>query len=211
MSRFLGTDRPDRSTAARAAGFVRDDALQARASWVQWLRSGAARRDPSRVTYKLFVSPMPADAPRAVAAVTNLLPDSAALGFKIPASLDGLLRPDKIVLYFATFADAVRAGRRIDKALLGVEAHGVPLTGLIGKSAIVSWGIDPPAPTRARQRAVLSWRTWCARAVALALERAATRGAPPRVTAQRAIGLLASEGVDLEHLHAPTLAATLRS
>lgn len=196
---FLGIAALERSEEVAHAGFsvVREDT----GAWLTWSRPGTARRhgDPPRATHKLFVSPLPAATPAAIAALAATISESRALAFKVPCRLDTLLRPDKIVVYFHSHAAVTALARSLQPLLRGLGAHGVPLAGQVGHDGVLAWGVDPPGPASgARSR--LSWRTWCAHSIARALTEARRAGVPQAACAVHAMTSLAAEGVDLDRL-----------
>jgi hypothetical protein len=113
--------------------------------WISWI----ARRDGDRPvsgggTYKLYVSP-------AAVAVRHVFPDVVAavtphrpFACKVGKGPHGLLRPDKMVIYFARRDDLYEAAGAVARALAGAPAHGVPFSSAITADGLVSWGMDPP-------------------------------------------------------------------
>jgi hypothetical protein len=113
--------------------------------WVSWV----ARRDVdqssvSHGTYKLYVSPA-VDALRAVVAdVVSAVARGRPLAWKAGAGPYGLLRPDKMVIYFARQDDLHVAAAAATRVLGGVCGQGVPFTSPVDADGVLSWGIDPP-------------------------------------------------------------------
>jgi hypothetical protein len=98
-----------------------------------------------------------------------------ANAFKIGKDLSGVLRPDKMIIYFSRQEQAEEAADRILAQLKGCPVHGVPFTAQLG-SPLLSWGKDPAAerdvpPWLARQ----SWRLWVTNRLAVALAQALQR------------------------------------
>src|SRR5438132_11090837 len=114
--------------------------------WMVW--SSGRRRRFDRGAFKLYVSPRPErlrDTFKLVVRVLGILPDAL---FKIGNCAAGLLRPDKLVAYFTSRAGLDRAADALRHELAGCDAHGVPFTGCLDDSGLLSWGIDPPASDR---------------------------------------------------------------
>jgi hypothetical protein len=136
------------------------------AGWQCWTSPLAA--DPG--AYKLYVSPQPDALPQTVAAVVGAA-RYGARAMKIGGDMYGLLRPDKCVIYFATFESLADAAQRLDRALAGLPVHGVPFTATLGSSGLLSWGIDGLGPGL-QTSLPMSWRQWVtlriARAIAVA-------------------------------------------
>jgi len=88
--------------------------------------------------------------------------------FKIGRTAFGLLRPDKLVAYFASLEQLKEAAELIRASAAGIAAQGVPFTGAIDAEGLVSWGMDPPRfeqvlPGQEHQ----SWRQWVAGRIAV--------------------------------------------
>jgi hypothetical protein len=139
--------------------------------WFQW--SSPAKRvmnGDAEVGYKLYVSPAPDATQEAFKAVVECLAHSDAYHFKVGDDAYGLLRPDKIVIYFRTFASLQQTGQEIAARLSDCPSQGVPFTAALDYSKLLSWGIDPP-----RQDGVLawqereSWRLWITNRIAIAM------------------------------------------
>ena len=146
---------------------------QSRASpgWIIWTRrtrNASLRRDLT--TYKLYVSPT-YDALREVfPAIVRVLARSDAAAFKVGSDLSGLLRPDKLVAYFADRRTMLHVAEALRAELRDVPSHGVPFTGTLAPSGVLSWGLDPPSDYALpdwRERE--SWRLWVTNRLALYL------------------------------------------
>jgi hypothetical protein len=123
--------------------------------------------------------------------------DVGAVALKVGNDAPSLLRPDKIVLYFADL-DSVSAGAaRLAHELAGCPVHGVPFTAeLAGSDGLLSFGIDPPRPEHAiawQERE--SWRLWLTNRLAVALL-AARRDGGTLEPWQYALARLELEGID---------------
>jgi hypothetical protein len=120
--------------------------------------------------YKLYVSPRPENIRDAFDAVVRTLA-GRGLDFKIGSEAAGLLRPDKLVIYFGGRGELDDVAGALRARLAGCAAHGVPFTAAVGGSnGLLSWGVDPPDSERAlswlgRQ----SWRLWLADKLGAAL------------------------------------------
>jgi hypothetical protein len=126
--------------ARRAAGPGIDlYALTRTDAWTSWNVPGV---DPAGLEHKVYVSPTVAALPLALPIVFARNVELHVPAWKVGAGAPGLYRSDKIVCYFATPAAAVRAGRHLALALRGVAAQGVPFSGALAESGIVSWGRD---------------------------------------------------------------------
>lgn len=164
--------------------------------WFLW----RSRQPPSGKRsdrYKLYVSPLPESVPAAFSAAVGVAEDVGAVALKVGNDAPSLLRPDKIVLYFADL-DSVSAGAaRLAHELAGCPVHGVPFTAeLAGSDGLLSFGIDPPRPEHAiawQERE--SWRLWLTNRLAVALL-AARRDGGSLEPWQYALARLELEGID---------------
>jgi len=117
--------------------------------------------------------------PRALRVIASLAFDSRAMAFKVGATGGNLLRPDKLVVYFATRSALSSFARRACGSLQGMPGHGVPFAAPIDRAGLLGWAIDPP---QARNGEIVaeSWRIRIARELATALA-TGYESAPPRV------------------------------
>jgi hypothetical protein len=168
--------------------------------WFHW----EARYDPAlktelRRTYKLYLSPRPEFVREAFQALVHVLADVSALHFKIGNSAVGLLRPDKIVIYFSSFEILNEAATRLAMRLAGCPVQGVPFTAAITPGGLLSWGIDPaPENGSATSLESVSWRLWITNRLATTLL-AAKRAKSKRLEPWRfALERLRLEGIDTD-------------
>jgi hypothetical protein len=139
--------------------------------WFHWeSRAGREPVGQSRHGYKLYVSPHPDCVSDAFASVVEVLSGSRAHHFKAGNDASGLLRSDKIVIYFWTLDDLQETAQQLAARLPGCEAQGVPFTAAIGESGLLSWGIDPLPDTGVLEwQEKESWRLWVTNRLATAL------------------------------------------
>ncbi|PWT85761.1 MAG: hypothetical protein C5B58_02520, partial [Acidobacteria bacterium] len=166
--------------------------------WFRWeAQCTPASEMELRRTYKLYVSPRPEFVREAFRALIHVLAEVPAQHFKIANDAVGLLRPDKIVVYFWNFENLNEAATRIAKRLSGCPVQGVPFTAGISQDGLLSWGIDPaPESDAVTLREWESWRLWATNRLAIALltaKRAKTNGIEPWRFATARLRL---EGVD---------------
>ena len=191
VERHLGLgDGPARS--ALDAGWV--EALGDGRFWRMWRPRW--RREPDAVTVcKLYVGVAPEAVREAIHALAGI---RGSAGFKVGCDLAGLLRPDKLVAYFASLDALLSAARVLEDRLRGLPAHGVPFTAAIDTDGLLSWGADPQAGPRGRGPGLGSWRMWIADRLAASL--VATEGTDLSATERIAAALerLRLDGVDTE-------------
>jgi hypothetical protein len=167
--------------------------------WINWTsRFRIEKRSASLPTYKLYISPAIEAVPEALQVAIPILAEYSAPDFKIGSDLFGLVRPDKIVVYFDTLdllhelADALRP------AVGALAGHGVPFTaGLVG-GTILSWGMDPPRAIKLlKWRETESWRLWVTNRLALYMLAARAASSCALDPWQYALVRLRFEGVDI--------------
>ncbi len=142
---------------------------EAGGAWLSWDRTPLPR--PGRRIWKLYLSPMPELVRPSLHAAARV---AGAISMKVGRDLYNILRPDKLVLYFSSRRGMLQAARRLSRDLAGVAAQGVPFTGQLFDSALISWGVDPAGRGRAAPWAGdESWRAWLTQRLASALAQAA--------------------------------------
>lgn len=162
------------------------------AHWRSWTHLGA---DPAQLVHKVYVSPDVRDLADTLVVVLAAAPLLGVPAWKVGADLAGLHRPDKIVLYLPDADRADRVAAALARSLGGVRAQGVPFTGQVGATGVLS---------RGRDVAGTSWRAQVCRRVADAvlLARAALGPtAPATQVADGALALLARSGLDVQSWH----------
>jgi hypothetical protein len=178
--------------------------------WFQWQsRASSGRGLEGRQGYKLYVSPRPEALPCVFRAVVEVLDDAGAHHFKVGCDPPGLLRPDKLILYFHDFEPLERVGREIARRVTGCAAHGVPFTAALTDDGLLSWGVDPiPEKGALRWQETESWRLWVTNRLAAALVAAGNNCPRTLQPWQFAIQRLRLENVDTA-TWAPTQGTTV--
>ena len=182
LPRFL-VDRAERSVGGALEHYDRSRTEH----WNGWTAPGT---DTSTQVHKVYVSPTLPCLPEALPVVFATAVGLEVPSWKVGADAAGLHRADKIVLYLPSAQRADECAAVIADALDGLEAQGVPFTGQVGATGIVSRGRD-----QGRQ----SWRAVVCRTVAESLvDRRAALGpdAPHAQVADDALASLA-DSVDV--------------
>lgn len=189
---------PDRRAVAAFLGLDGFDyRSRAHKGWLSWdLRRNAHARNGGSL-WKLYVSPSVESLPDALERIVGLVPDlPGAVSLKVGATLPGLLRPDKCVLYFRTRDRLDAAAARLAAELSGMPAHGVPFTAEVA-GTLLSWGVDPPDDRPILQwLGVESWRLWITNQLAAAILTARTAELNTVTPAGFALGRISLEGID---------------
>ena len=129
--------------------------------------------------FKLYISPLPEALPDAAGPVVEEAIAHGAGSFKAGRTLGNILRPDKLILYFADFERLRATAARLEKRLRRLPAHGIPFTCPLDPRAMLSWGSDPPYRGEfAGWTQGESWRAWIVRRLAGAILEARQAGLP---------------------------------
>lgn len=162
-------------------------------AWLSWHRASA--RAAGAKLWKLYVSAPPAALPHALH-VALAVP--GAVSVKVGRDLFGLLRPDKLVLYFPSCTAMMRAAHGLHRALEGVPAQGVPFTGQLFGAGLLSWGVDAMGEdAEAPWSGDRSWRAWLTHRLASALAQAAREQAADVPAWQFAMDRVSLDGVNV--------------
>jgi hypothetical protein len=166
--------------------------------WHAWAARRSQQAPPRRgEAYKLYVSPACEVVGDAFRSTVSLVWESGATGFKVGSDLYGLLRPDKIVLYFPDLEALHDTANRLGEQLAGCPAHGVPFTAGITSDGLLSWGMDPPGDRpQLSWVGSESWRLWVTNQLAVALLAAKTSSTPPVEPWRFALDRLRLAGID---------------
>ena len=166
--------------------------------FVSWPSRVQVPRDQPAL--KLYVSPRPEHVREVFEVTVRTLAEFPRSSLKIGNDAAGMLRPDKIMAYFATRGELDEAAGMLRTQLSGCEAQGVPFTAAIDDEGLLSWGADPPEEDRALQwTARHSSRSWVTTRLgeALAVAKAA-RSAAAVEPWWFAVERLRRQGVDVE-------------
>jgi hypothetical protein len=140
-----------------------------RPEWLIWHSKAEPRESREGPQHKLYISPEPGYLREAWQAALPVLGAFGAHTFKTGADLYGILRPDKFVAYFSSRERMHEAAKHIAAKLCGIPAQGVPFTGSLDGSGLVSWGMDPPHHAAIFPWSGRSWRCWLVDRLAAAL------------------------------------------
>jgi len=128
--------------------------------WLSWSRQGTENFEnvESPRIYKLYISPLIHDVPGVLARCVPVINSSDAVSFKIGNTLQELLRPDKMVVYFYSKESLFKTAAVL-RELLGVDnAQGVPFSSQLDDRGLLSWA-EEPADEGLHSFASHSWRT----------------------------------------------------
>lgn len=191
-ARYLGVAPSGRAATALSRTWSQ---LSSSGGWISWSARSQKRLVPGAPTYKLYISPTPESlGGDGFATVVSSLASTRALQFKVGSGAAGLLRPDKLVAYFADFESLADGASRVHERLGGLPAHGVPFTAQLDKEGLLSWGVDPPPAGGLPGISAESWRVWLARHLARALIASRATPEPWRFAVER----LRLEGIDTD-------------
>lgn len=166
--------------------------------WRCWDISGSPRLKPGTQTvFKVYLCVRPEAADILLHHALRSLPGSGASRLKIPRTAQGLLRPDKFVVYFASRRDAEAFGRRVAADARLVPPQPTPFTAPLDDIGIASMGADPPSFMEAmpgQERS--SWRFWVSQRLARAILN--VRRSPSADPVSDVLAAVKSSGVDPE-------------
>lgn len=197
VAEFLGLDGFGASLQLVESGSERTVDWRHGGAWWSWLAGDADAVPTGRQVYKLYVSPEVEQLRDAFHTVIGTIGKDGPFCFKVGRDLLGILRPDKLVAYFAHQEQLQAASERLSDELDGMRPQGVPFTADAGANGLLSWAVDPPrddwSPQWYRDR---SWRMWITHLLAASLHAArmtARAPLPPWHFAQVRVAL---EGVN---------------
>jgi hypothetical protein len=198
IAEHLRTSDLERQPRFRERGWVAQARVSRTQPWLGWTRTTAVRAHGlDRPMYKLYISPEANRIRDAFQTVAPLAVSSDAVAFKVGGDAPGVLRPDKLVVYFASHSALMETADVLRSALRGIGAHGVPFTMPLDSDGLVSCGVDPPPPAYGDLMERESWRLRVAGRLAASLAVAAT-GRSHAISGPRfAIARLALDGIDL--------------
>lgn len=165
--------------------------------WIIW--SNRARRKPEAgAQCKLYVSPAVSAMPQIFPVVLEVA-SAHVSHFKIGSDAAGLLRPDKMVLYFPNQERLFAIASELATMLKGAASHGVPFSAEITSDGLLSWGMDPPQSGRILPwQEPESWRLWVVRRLAAAMIAVQADSPSSIVPSEFALERLRYEGVDVD-------------
>ena len=161
--------------------------------WRSWnLKNREISKDmPS---YKVYFSPLPRYLPDVFRIVRGEAANSEAFFMKVGRNLTGILRADKLIVYFARFDLAFDFARRMSETLAHFESQATPFSFQVHpESSLVSMGVDPPRILGERY----SWRLYMTSKLSLAIQGARrTKAKDPRGYVNTYMGMLGIDTID---------------
>jgi len=127
-------------------------------NWLSWSRGSNGFTPSDHSTYKLYISPRPEDLAPVFKKTIPVISRMNAFSFKTGADRQGLLRPDKFIVYFYSYKDLRNAATILEKELKEFSPQGVPFTSQLDDSGLLSWGIDPAKKDVIENIEAGSWR-----------------------------------------------------
>ncbi|HEY5811936.1 MAG TPA: hypothetical protein VIT23_04710 [Terrimicrobiaceae bacterium] len=137
--------------------------------WLFWQSASKHKIGEPRQAYKLYVSPMVQGLPEAFHAILERATETGARALKVGKDIYGLLRPDKLVIYYSSWQEIEHAAQRMKPFLCGLPGHTVPFTAALDSEGLLSWGMDPPRREQLVPWQGPSWRSWLTDRLAMAL------------------------------------------
>jgi hypothetical protein len=157
---------PDRVTPQPIRRDQRGEPNQFDLYWRSW-RLKKEKLSKSVPRYKVYISPVPDDLPKAFRIVRDHVSDSEAHAMKVGRTLSGMLRSDKFIVYFREVTPAFEFASEMSEKLHSCRSYGVPFSYQVNPDVpVVSMGVDPP-PVLGEKN---SWRLYIANRLALAIQ-----------------------------------------
>ena len=165
--------------------------------WLSWSRHlpGQLLQERSH-TCKLYISPHINDLPEIFRRFIPVISASQAFSFKAGNSLQGLLRPDKMVAYFYSKEALFYTAGLLREELGNYPSQGVPFTTQLDETGLLSYGEDPPVTEVLSSVDGGSWRTFITDQLALAIVQARKNKLSWQQTMGFIRAMLLTEGVD---------------
>ncbi len=167
---FLGLGRPA-ATKALDQKYRLISGHEPGSHWFVWKRTAAEAASISPAAdAKLYVNIDSHELRACASDAVTALGESRAMAFKVANSSHGLVRPDKLVAYFARFDDLLQAADELHRRLEGCGVQGTPFTAAVTSDGLLSWGIDArERQTEFAESHGTSWRLWVTNCLAIAL------------------------------------------
>ena len=144
---------------------------------------------------KLYIGLALEELPDCLPLLVGELARSEAMQFKIGTELAGLLRPDKLVIYFPSKEALLATAQALLPIVADRSVHAVPFSAEIAAAGALSWGIDPGTAWFGDRS---SWRQWVCEKLAAALVTARHSDVQGLEPWQFALERLRLEGVDTD-------------
>jgi hypothetical protein len=160
--------------------------------WLSWNRKVTEPlTDGQSNVYKLYISPLINDLPEVLLECIPVIDSSDAISFKIGNTLQGLLRPDKMVVYFYSRDSLFTTAGILIQFLKGFAPQGVPFSAQLDDNGLLSWGKDPPGDG--------SWRTAVSEKLAAILQHAKENQLNWPLTISYIDATMQSKGLDIRN------------
>jgi hypothetical protein len=185
----LGPDGTARRAIDRFCSSSDDDS-----AWAVFMSRHARGRRPAQPC-KLYLGLALEELPDCLSPLVGALECSEATQFKIGVELAGLLRPDKLVIYFPSKEALLATAQALLPIVAGRTVHAVPFSAEIAAGGALSWGIAPETAWFGERA---SWRQWVCEKLAAALVTARYSNVDGLEPWQFALERLRLEGVDTE-------------
>lgn len=173
--------------------------IQKEQHWLSWTKPAYQDIDlVDKCTYKLYISPLIQRLPEIFVKSVKVLSGTKCFSFKVGATVEGLLRPDKLVAYFLTYKDLNEAVLLLKPQLPSYEPQGVPFTSQLDDMGILSWGLDPPKKDINKNIESGSWRERVTKKIALSIIKAKKEENDKTKILSHVMSLIALEDIDPE-------------
>ncbi|MDB5007776.1 MAG: hypothetical protein JWP45_2169 [Mucilaginibacter sp.] len=135
--------------------------------WLNWRHTNCVGF--SQLHYKLYISPCLQSTHEVFRTIAEMCFNFLVPAFKIGKGVHGMLRPDKLVLYFQSMEAMLSVANELRHSLNGVDAQGVPFTNPTDTGALISWAIEPNAIS-VNYEGVTSWRMYVSKCISRSMK-----------------------------------------
>ena len=169
-------------------------------SWEFWQKNdNELDVNKSKSTYKLYISPRPDKVGSILDIIVPVLTEMNVPRFKYGVTVQDVLRPDKIVIYFKSYEEMFKLSETIIPLLQDFDVHGIPFSSQLDERGLISWGIDPPKNENKLQwQERESWRVWVSFRIANAILQARSESLDFETTFAFVLDKMASIGVNVD-------------
>lgn len=198
VRRYLGLGLEAKSLSGLERNW-RESATPDNPAWIIWQSREAQPFVSGSPIFKLYVSPRVERLRDVFQTIVTTGVDLPIPQFKVGANLAGVLRPDKLVIYFSDRESLLASHEALAQALQGCEAQGVPFSAELSGDGLFSWGLDPPSESSETDGAAhFSWRYWVANSLAKYLQVGSAASSKECDPLQFALRRMQLEGVEIE-------------
>jgi len=120
--------------------------------------------------FKIYVSPVPRDFLPVALGVMKICSQLSCRLLKVPAAIEYVSRPDKIVIYTDSWSLTQQVAAALTDEFKAFSSHGTPFTSPWDTHGLISWACDSHLPAGTLSSG-MTWRVWLSQEVAASIYR----------------------------------------